>query len=695
MNRRNWGKHHFLLRGIYIMQKKRSISTRISIRIISILLPALLFLIALSCMTAAGSITKLNKQLLKSQADRAVAIVDGFFSSKLTAASMYQEDTALQDFFLTVKKPEQIALYEKTDAIVADLAAALKRLSLENVQQTWITSLETDTYLLSTGETLAADLASSDWAQAVYTEKRPMVTDPYFDTISQKTVVSIVTPVMSKDGSEVLGIMGMDIYMERLAETLDGIKIGSDGYLELNSLHNEFIYSNDPTAIGKNVYDLDISDDYKAKIASNYEGILYFQYAGTDYISLSQMSNVTGWLTIATLPIREINSTWDQMVVSMASVSILILILLSISVVVMIRRSLRPLARISNTVEEFAGGHLNVDIAVESDDEIGRLAASVRTAILNLKTIIEDITRILLELSNGNLDLTVGGRYAGDFAPIRTALEGIIRSLNITLGQIIQSSEQVASGADQVSCGAQALSQGAAEQASSLEELMAAISEISMQVERSTANAEQASLNAASVTAEAGESHLRMQELLAAMAEINGCAGEIGEIIKAIDDIAFQTNILAVNAAVEAAHAGAAGKGFAVVADEIRSLAGKSAASAKNTAALIERSIEAVNNGTKIADETARSLESVVRGVQEASEAIQSISAASRQQSGSIRQFSQGIDQISGVVQTNSATAEESAAASEELSGQSLLLNEMVGKFRLADRRPGDSDTED
>ncbi len=111
---------------------------------------------------------------------------------------------------------------------------------------------------------------------------------------------------------------------------------------------------------------------------------------------------------------------------------------------------------------------------------------------------------------------------------------------------------------------------------------------------------------------EAAESNRRMQEMLSAMTDISSSSGEIGKIIKTIEDIAFQTNILALNAAVEAARAGAAGKGFAVVADEVRNLAGKSADASKNTSALIEGSLHAVDRGTRIANETADALNQVV-----------------------------------------------------------------------------------
>jgi methyl-accepting chemotaxis protein len=137
------------------------------------------------------------------------------------------------------------------------------------------------------------------------------------------------------------------------------------------------------------------------------------------------------------------------------------------------------------------------------------------------------------------------------------------------------------------------------------------------------------------------------------------------------------------NAAVEAARAGSAGKGFAVVADEVRSLASKSAEASKDTAALIENSLKAVENGTQIADETAQSLVLAVNDVNEMTGIIGQISEASSNQADAISQIMMGIDQISSVVQTNSATAEESAAASQEMSSQSQLMKSLVEKFKL------------
>ena len=196
-------------------------------------------------------------------------------------------------------------------------------------------------------------------------------------------------------------------------------------------------------------------------------------------------------------------------------------------------------------------------------------------------------------------------------------------------------------------------------------------------------NARQVNDTAGSVSTKMNVSNEKMQQMMQAMGDISNCSSEIGKIIKTIEDIAFQTNILALNAAVEAARAGSAGKGFAVVADEVRSLASKSAEASKDTAALIENSLKAVENGTQIADETAQSLVLAVNDVNEMTGIIGQISEASSNQADAISQIMMGIDQISSVVQTNSATAEESAAASQEMSSQSQLMKSLVEKFKL------------
>lgn len=376
-------------------------------------------------------------------------------------------------------------------------------------------------------------------------------------------------------------------------------------------------------------------------------------------------------------------------------IMILVSFLVSIFIAVRISRGIsKPVAEMAKAAQKMSKGDLNVQIDVHSKDEIGLLGNAFSETISTLRAYITDITACLSEIASGNLAVITTEDFKGDFVELKNSIDGITVSLNDAISQIDQSSGQVSFGSEQLSGSSQALAQGAAEQASSVEELSATIAEIAAHVKDNAEHATEASLNVNHVRSEIEVSDQYMKDMVAAMTQINESSSQIGKIIKTIEDIAFQTNILALNAAVEAARAGSAGKGFAVVAEEVRNLASKSSEAAKETTALIENSVEQVENGSKIADETAKSLLRVVDSAKVVAETIERISLASNRQSEAIVQVTMGVEQISNVVQTNSATAEESAAASEELSGQALGLKELVQKFQLIGSVHSDSDEE-
>ena len=373
---------------------------------------------------------------------------------------------------------------------------------------------------------------------------------------------------------------------------------------------------------------------------------------------------------------RQLQTTSMLVVIAVIGFSIALAVVLGLYISNGIRK---PVEEIKEVAEKMAAGNLDVSLDYQSRDELGNLSDSMRSLIHMFREIIDDMSYGLASLGSG--DFTVESKveelYVGDFHRLLTSMHQIIERLSQTLGQISMASDQVSAGSDQVSAGSQALSQGATEQASSVEELAATINEISSQVSENAENAQQGSKLADAAGAKIELGNRQMQEMIAAMGEISDKSGQIGKIIKTIEDIAFQTNILALNSAVEAA------QGFAVVADEVRNLASKSAEASKSTAALIEGSIQAVERGTSLADETANTLSEVVVSAKQVVAVVDNISRASSEQALSIAQVTQGIDQISSVVQTNSATAEESAAASEELSGQAQMLKNLVEKFKL------------
>ncbi len=349
----------------------------------------------------------------------------------------------------------------------------------------------------------------------------------------------------------------------------------------------------------------------------------------------------------------------------------------------------KPIVELETMAKRLSEGKLDFDITYRSENELGQLSESMRSAMSMLKTYIDDITYAMDEFSNNSFVLKPATQpFVGDFNAIEVSIAKVAREISETLMQIKNAADQVAAGSDQVSFGAHTLAQGASEQASSAEELSASITELTRKVRQNADNAKRASDKSAGAAQAIENSNEQMQRLSAAMDIIDEKSVEINKIIKTIEDIAFQTNILALNAAVEAARAGGAGKGFAVVADEVRNLAGKSAEAAKNTTALIEDSVSSVTEGVKLANATAQDLREAVESVNEVTGLITQITQASSEQAGAIAQISVGIEQISSVVHTNSSTSEESAAASEELAGQAGLLKELVKKFKISELIP-------
>lgn len=343
---------------------------------------------------------------------------------------------------------------------------------------------------------------------------------------------------------------------------------------------------------------------------------------------------------------------------------------------------------IKRVVTELSKGNLKASVNYQAKNEFGELANLINFSFEELSKYISAIDYGMDEFSKGNFSIVCPVEFLGDFASIQYSIEQFQQNINNTLTELDMAAAQVSDGADQVSGGAQALAQGATEQASSVELLSSNILEASEQISETSRFAE----NANDLGKRAGEvvrrSQSEMKHMLEAIKDIAVSSESIRKIIKAIDDIAFQTNILALNAAVEAARAGSAGKGFAVVADEVRNLAQKSAEAAKSTTELIDNSLQQVENGEKLAISTDAAFDEVAQSTEEILYMVEKIAHASKEQSGSISQISQGVEQISSVVQMNSATSEQSAAASQELSGQANVMKSLIGQFTLAKYEP-------
>ncbi len=254
----------------------------------------------------------------------------------------------------------------------------------------------------------------------------------------------------------------------------------------------------------------------------------------------------------------------------------------------------------------------------------------------------------------------------------------ITKPINRIIAGLNEGADQVNDAAGQVSGSSQQLAEGASEQASSLEETSSALEQMAAMTRTNAENAKQANQLTDQARTAAQSGNKTMGQLNEAMTAINESSGKISKIIKVIEEIAFQTNLLALNAAVEAARAGEHGKGFAVVADEVRNLAQRAAQAARETTGLIEDSVNRAKEGTDVAGEVGRALGAIVSDVSKVADLVNGITQASQEQAQGVDQVNTAVSQMDKVTQQNAAGAEESASAAEEMSAQAVAVKSTV-----------------
>lgn len=527
--------------------------------------------------------------------------------------------------------------------------------------------------------------------------------DPAYIKLAANQTTGMLTPVMKIGKSNYFNIMqkskNMDgktivacvsINLKVLEKFISENIFGESGYAYLIDAEGNSLIdtsANDMTnAVDQAKTNTAYAEYGKAVsfILENENGTVEYKFNGNNFIAgFAKVHYFSGKLVLLS-NISDFSANKQSALTSMIVISLILVCIIGVVAILFSGRISKPIAKVTQRLRDLAEGNLtdSVDVCY-SKDELGVLSNSLVETILCLRQYINLITNGLNQIAEGNLCYRMEGNFKGDFAQIKTTFNEIITSLADTFESINLSAGQVTTGAMQLSNSSQTVSQGSTQQASAIEELSATLTDVSKQIQKTSESSKNAYKLVTDNNSALNSCNSDMGDMLKAMREIHCASEEIAKIIKVIDEISFQTNILALNAAVEAAREGS--KGFGVVADEVRRLASRSAEAAKQTAALIENSTSAVAKGSKIAAETAESLEDIVDNYQTMLDLVEDITNASEAQADAIVQIETGVDQISSVVSANTSTAIASASASEELSGQSIILKNMIARFKLND----------
>ncbi len=341
-----------------------------------------------------------------------------------------------------------------------------------------------------------------------------------------------------------------------------------------------------------------------------------------------------------------------------------------------------PITKVSDQMVAMSEGNLHKPFdMVEDDSEVGRMVGAIGFMKENLVKIISEITKTLEQMGDGNYDIALNQNYVGEFSAIRDSFYKISEEIRHTLRNLRDMSEQIKGGSQQLADAATNLAESSTVQATTVSDLTSLTENLYTDMDKNSNEAK----GCVEIASQAGKMLMagneKMQELKDAIGEIRKCSEEIGAIIGAIQDIATQTNLLSLNAAIEAARAGDAGKGFAVVAEQVKNLAEESARSAKETTRLIETTVAAVEKGNEIADETAQNMDEVMAGARLATEKMTQISDLLDQNVHYMQKIDADLGNISGAVDDNAATSEETAAISQEQTNQVEMMVNLMDKF--------------
>ena len=334
----------------------------------------------------------------------------------------------------------------------------------------------------------------------------------------------------------------------------------------------------------------------------------------------------------------------------------------------------------------------NVKEQVAARDKQEKMAAEIKEAFehsqkrdQSTREVISAMGVVLNDMAQGDISQQISGTaFDGEFAPLRDAFNKSIQGLNEALKTVANSSDLIATSANEISTASDDLAKRTEKQAANLGQAAIAVRTVTDGVQTTAHACTETTAETRQTLEKVNLATTAMIETTKSMDGIKASSDAIGEIISVMDNIAFQTNVLALNAGVEAARAGNAGRGFAVVAQEVRSLSEKAAISANEIKKLVSVASDQVSKGVTLVQTTGGYLSEFAESTKGIAERVEKISVATQHQARSLLEITASLSDMDRVTQQNAAMVEETTAASHNLTGETRTLSQTLGRFKIS-----------
>ncbi len=611
--------------------------------------------------------------------------IASFFEPYTEMAENMAVNPQIQKLVEETKKNESI-LEEELYPTVFTYMEQLSKSESENVIATWVADIDANVVTQSDKYTSGEDfeITTREWYECTKT-KKTFLTEPYTDISTGTMIVSVATPVYNSAGA-VIGVTGVDISLNKVSKLMKNYTIGEDGFSVLLSSDGVIVYAPTEQIIMLNMKNLDVNKEAIEALEQKQETFMQLEFGGQREFGQFTKVGDTGYMILSVLP----NSEYYQETFVCSCLLAFVILSATSLVFICIKKSsekiTKPILVLKDTAKKLAEGDLNVNLELHTNNEIGELAYHIEETVARLKqyiVYIDEVSEVLKNMANGALKIQLKNDYIGEFSRLKEALLTISSEMTKVILGMNQGAEQVSSGSDKLAQISNSLAEGSGKQIEEIHELLQTTNKVTEEVMENRKNAENSAKETERVTAMMKQNQDLMQHMLDAMMKIQSTSREVEGIIQTIEQIASQTNLLSLNASIEAARAGDAGRGFAVVANEVSKLADESSKAANITKNLIQVSMDEIAKGSDLANQVKTSLEDAVEAFAQVSSMILKTTEQAISQARDMQNIKESVEEISYTVESNSAMAQEGSATSEELAAQSTNLYELVQKFEV------------